>query len=307
MQPSSLSPAANNWASSLPWAVLLLLALAPFAKADTPVSAHQAIPLWPNGAPNAQGTAPEDTPTITPYVVTGKGVAPTAIVICPGGGYYRLAMNYEGYDVASWLNKNGISAFVLKYRLGPKYHYPNELLDAQRAIRWVRAHANEYGNKEDQIGIMGFSAGGHLAATAGTHFDNGKQDPQDDIDKRSCRPDFMILAYPVITMRTQTTHQASLRNLLGDHPDPALVTLLSDELQVTSKTPPAFLFHTTEDAVVPVENSISFFLALRRAGVPAEMHIYLKGHHGVGLAPKDPILHTWTDHLLDWLKVNNFR
>jgi acetyl esterase/lipase len=263
--------------------------------------------LWPNGAPNAKGTKPEDIPTITPYVVTGKDVAPTAIIICPGGGYFRLAMNYEGYDVADFLNKHGISAFVLKYRLGPKYKYPNEMLDGQRAIRWVRAHAAQYGYKEDQIGIWGFSAGGHLAATVGTHFDYGMKDPQDDIDKQSSRPDFLILAYPVITMLTQTTHQGSLRNLLGEHPDPALVKLLSDELQVTSKTPPAFLFHTTEDPVVPVENSISFYLALRKAGVPAEMHIYLKGHHGVGLASKDPILHTWTDHLLDWLKVNNFR
>jgi acetyl esterase/lipase len=216
-------------------------------------------------------------------------------------------MSHEGYEVAEWLNKHGISAFVLKYRLGPKYRYPNELLDAQRAIRWVRANAAKYEYKEDQIGIWGFSAGGHLASTAGTHFDSGMENPKDDIDKQSCRPNFMILAYPVITMKTQTTHQRSLHNLLGDNPDPKLVTLLSNELQVTSKTPPAFLFHTTEDPVVPVENSISFYLAMRKAGVPAEMHIYLKGHHGVGLATDDPVLHTWTDRLYDWLKVNHFR
>jgi acetyl esterase/lipase len=269
--------------------------------------AHPEIPLWPNGAPNAQGTSADDIPTLTLYPVSGSDVAPTAVVVCPGGGYVHLSFTKEGTDIAEWLNKHGISAFVLKYRLGPKYRYPNELLDAQRAIRWVRAHASQYGYKEEQIGIWGFSAGGHLASTAGTHFDNGKTNPQDDIDKQSCRPDFMILAYPVITMQTAYAHQGSLHSLLGENPDPQLLTYLSNELQVTAKTPPAFIFHTTEDTVVPVENSINFYLAMRRAGVPAEMHIYLKGRHGAGLAAADPILHTWPDHLLDWLKLNNFR
>jgi acetyl esterase/lipase len=285
----------------------VLLALRSLTTAQNTLIIHEEIPLWPNGAPNAQGTAPEDIPTLTLYPVTGDGTAPTAILICPGGGYGHLSMSHEGYEVAEWLNKRGISAFVLKYRLGPKYKYPNELLDAQRALRWVRAHAAQYKYKEDQIGIWGFSAGGHLASTAGTHFDLGMEKPSDDIDKQSSRPNFMILAYPVITMRTMTTHQGSLRNLLGENPDPKLVTLLSNELQVTSKTPPAFLFHTTEDPVVPVENSINFYLALRKAGVPAEMHIYLKGRHGVGLAQNDPVLRTWPDLLYDWLKINNFR
>lgn len=288
-------------------AVPLLLALCLLASAQNSLIEHKEIPLWPDGAPNAEGNAPEDIPTLTLYPVSGENAAPTAVIICPGGGYGHLSMSHEGYEVAEWLNKHGISAFVLKYRLGPKYRYPNELLDAQRAIRWVRANAAKYEYKEDQIGIWGFSAGGHLASTAGTHFDSGMENPKDDIDKQSCRPNFMILAYPVITMKTQTTHQRSMHNLLGDNPDPKLVTLLSNELQVTSKTPPAFLFHTTEDPVVPVENSISFYLAMRKAGVPAEMHIYLKGHHGVGLATDDPVLHTWTDRLYDWLKVNHFR
>ncbi len=209
---------------------------------------HQAILLWPKGAPNQEGDAD---------VATGENKVPTAVIVCPGGGYAHLAMTYEGYDVAEWLNKIGISAFVLKYRLGPKYKYPNELLDAQRAIRWVRAHSTEFGYKEDRIGIWGFSAGGHLAATAGTHFDNGMKDAADDVDKQSCRPDFLILAYPVITLKTVTTHQGSLRNLLGEHPDPKLVELLSDEDQVTAKTPPTFLFHTTEDPVVPVQGGDS--------------------------------------------------
>ena len=284
-----------------------LLALCFLTNAQNSLIEHKEIPLWPDGAPNALGTAPEDIPTLTLYPVSGENAAPTAVIICPGGGYGHLSMSHEGYEVAEWLNKHGISAFVLKYRLGPKYRYPNELLDAQRAIRWVRANAAKYEYKEDQIGIWGFSAGGHLASTAGTHFDSGMENAKDDIDKQSCRPNFMILAYPVITMKTQTTHQRSLHNLLGDNPDPKLVKLLSNELQVTSKTPPAFLFHTTEDPVVPVENSISFYLAMRKAGVPAEMHIYLKGHHGVGLATDDPVLHTWTDRLADWLKVNHFR
>jgi acetyl esterase/lipase len=288
-------------------AVPLLLALCLLASAQNSLIEHKEIPLWPDGAPNAEGNATEDIPTLTLYPVSGENAAPTAVIICPGGGYGHLSMSHEGYEVAEWLNKHGISAFVLKYRLGPKYRYPNELMDAQRAIRWVRANAAKYEYKEDQIGIWGFSAGGHLASTAGTHFDSGMENPKDDIDKQSCRPNFMILAYPVITMKTQTTHQRSLHNLLGDNPDPKLVTLLSNELQVTSKTPPAFLFHTTEDPVVPVENSISFYLAMRKAGVPAEMHIYLKGHHGVGLATDDPVLHTWTDRLYDWLKVNHFR
>jgi acetyl esterase/lipase len=286
-------------------ALVVFLFVSAFLQAQTVT--HEAVLLWPNGAPNAQGAADIDKPSLTLYPATGANKVPTAIVICPGGGYARLAMTYEGYDVAEWCNKLGISAFVLKYRLGPKYHYPNELLDAQRAIRWVRAHANQYGYKEDHIGIWGFSAGGHLASTAGTHFDNGMTNPADEIDKQSCRPNFLILAYAVITLKTMTTHQSSLRELLGEHPDPKLVELLSNELQVTPKTPPTFLFHTTEDPVVPVENSVNFYLALRKAGVPAEMHIYLKGHHGVGLAAKDPILHTWTDHLADWLKVNELR
>lgn len=291
----------------MPKLLAAILTLCFLANSQNTLITHQEVALWPNGAPNAQGTAPEDIPTLTLYPVSGTEAAPTAIVICPGGGYGHLSMSHEGYEVAEWLNKRGISAFVLKYRLGPKYRYPNQLLDVQRAIRWVRAHAAQYGYKEDQIGVWGFSAGGHLASTAATHFDSGLKNPSDDIDKQSSRPNFMILAYPVITMRSQSTHQSSLRNLLGENPDPKLVTLLSNELQVTSQTPPAFLFHTTEDPVVPVENSVNFYLALRKAGVPAEMHIYLIGRHGVGLAANDPILHTWTDRLFDWLKVNHFR
>jgi acetyl esterase/lipase len=279
---------------------LLLFAVALSLRAET-------ILLWPNGAPLAQGTADEDKPSLALYPAKGDNKLSTGIVVCPGGGYAHLAMEKEGTLIAEWLNHLGINAFVLKYRLGPKYHHPVELGDAQRAIRYVRANASSLGVDPARVGIWGFSAGGHLASTAGTHFDNGNEAAADPIDRQGSRPDFMILAYPVITMQEPFVHKGSLHMLLGPDPDPALVQLLSNELQVTSNTPPTFLFHTTEDKTVPVENSVNFYLALRKAGVPAEMHIYLKGAHGAGLAPADPILSTWPGHLADWLKVQGFR
>jgi acetyl esterase/lipase len=171
-------------------------------------------------------------------------------------------------------------------------------------LRFVRFHAADYGIASDKIGIWGFSAGGHLASTAGTHFDAGNADAADSIERVSSRPDFMILAYPVISFTTPYTHRGSLRNLLGDNPDPKLVASLSNETQVTPETPPAFLFHTSTDSGVPPENSVLFYLALRKAGVPAEMHIYERGQHGVGLAPSDPILSTWPSRLADWMKLH---
>ncbi len=267
---------------------------------------HPVIPLWPGGAPGAKGNHPADTPSLTVYQAIGKKTS-TGVVVMPGGGYVHLAFDYEGTEIGEWLNQLGISAFILKYRLGPKYHYPVELWDAQRAIRYVRAHAAEYGIDPQQIGVWGFSAGGHLASTAGTHFDKGDPSSADPIERQSSRPDFMILAYPVITLEEPYVHLGSLHALLGDKPDPSLVRSLSNETQVTSRTPPAFLFHTTEDQTVPVENSVLFYLALRKAGVPAEMHIYLKGRHGVGLAKNDPVLSTWPDRLADWLKVQGLR
>jgi acetyl esterase/lipase len=192
---------------------------------------------------------------------------------------------------------------VLQYRLGPRYHHPIELGDAQRAIRTVRAKATRYRLLPDRIGIMGFSAGGHLASTAATHFDPGNPGATDAIDRVSSRPDFAVLVYPVITFTTPYLHQGSRDNLLGPNPDPKLVENLSNELQVTAATPPTFLFHTTTDPVVPVENSVLFYLALRKAGVPAEMHIYAQGPHGVGLATTDEALSTWPARLADWLRV----
>jgi acetyl esterase/lipase len=265
----------------------------------------QAELLWPSGAPGALGSDPADQPSLTPFVVPKGSGSGAAIVVCPGGGYQNLAMDKEGYAIAKWLNTLGVSAFVLKYRLGPRYRHPIELGDAQRAIRMVRSRAAEYGVQPDRIGIMGFSAGGHLASTAGTHFDSGKPDAADPIDRAASRPDFMVLCYPVISF-VAFVHQGSKRNLLGDNPDPKLVELLSNELQVTRETPPAFLFHTTTDATVPVENSVMFYSALRKAGVPAEMHIYERGPHGVGLAANDPVLSTWPARLADWLRIHGW-
>jgi acetyl esterase/lipase len=233
---------------------------------------------------------------------SGSGAA---IVICPGGGYQNLSMDKEGYAVAKWLNSLGVSAFVLKYRLGPRYHHPIELGDAQRAIRMVRSRAAEYGLQADRIGIMGFSAGGHLASTAGTHFDAGNASAADPLDRPGSRPDFMVLCYPVISFGP-FAHVGSRRNLLGDNPDPKLVENLSNELQVTKDTPPTFLFHTTTDSTVPVENSVMFYSALRKAGVPAELHIYERGPHGVGLATTDPVLSTWPARLADWLRIHGW-
>ena len=249
------------------------------------------ILLWPNGAPGALGDADVDKPSLTIYVASQNKV-PTGVVVCPGGGYVHLAMDHEGTQIAEWLNNLGISAFVLTYRLGPKYHHPIELGDGQRAVRYVRAHASEFGIDPHRIGIWGFSAGGHMASSVGTHFDAGHTDSADPIDRESSRPDFMILSYPVITFEEPYLHRGSRNALLGNNPDLALIELLSNERQVTKDTPPAFLFHTSDDPVVPVENSIAFYSALRKAGVPAEMHIYEHGPHGVGLAKKYPELST---------------
>ena len=263
--------------------------------------APKPMPLWADGAPGALGTADEDTPTLTPYLAPAARAVGTAVIVCPGGGYLHLSMEKEGSDVARWWNSLGVTAFVLKYRLGPKYHHPIELGDAQRAIRTVRARASEWGVRPDRVGIMGFSAGGHLTATAGTHFDSGKPDAVDAIERQSSRPDFLVLGYPVVSF-TQNVHQGSKRALLGDNPDPKRVENLSNELQVTAQTPPTFLFHTSNDQTVPVENSVMFYLALHKAGVPAEMHIYENGPHGVGLAPTDEALSSWPARLADWMR-----
>lgn len=283
--------------------VLCFLSLSVMAQLPAKPTAQQSnvIMLWPDGAPGALGKEDTDQPSMRAYVPKYVRLTNTAVVVCPGGGYGILAMDHEGQQVAEWLNTLGITAFVLKYRLGPRYHHPVELHDAQRAIRYVRAHAGDYKVAPDRIGIMGFSAGGHLASTTGTHFDAGDASSADPTDRVGSRPDFMVLAYPVISFTAEYSHKGSARNLLGEKPDPALLENLSNEKQVTAQTPPTFLFHTDADTGVPAENSVAFYLALRKAKVPAELHIYEKGPHGVGLAPTDPILSTWRERLAGWL------
>lgn len=279
--------------------LLLPILFVPMIKA-----AENPIVLWPGGAPGAAGNEPLDIPTLTPYLPPKEKVTGAAIIVCPGGGYTHLA-DHEGRPVAEWLNSLGITAFVLKYRLGPRYHHPAPLQDAARAIRLVRARAGAWRLDPQRIGILGFSAGGHVASTAGTHFDSGNPSAADLIDRESSRPNLMILIYAVITMRGKG-HAGSRLNLLGANPSTELVALLSNEEQVTKETPPTFLVHTMTDATVPVENSLLFVSALRKAGVPFELHLYERGPHGFGLGEKDPILATWPARCADWLKLHGF-
>jgi len=266
------------------------------------VSEPDTILLWPGSAPGALGNDDADKPSITVYYPLNPRASGTGIIVAPGGSYGMLASNHEGRQVANWLNALGVTAFVLKYRLGPRYHHPIELGDAQRAIRLVRAKAQEFGIQADRIGMMGFSAGGHLASTAGTHFDNGNASASDPIDRVSCRPDFLILGYAVISFTAPYTHQGSANNLLGENADPKLRAELSNEFRVTPQTPPTFLFSTSADTLVPPENSVAFYLALRKAGVPAELHIFENGSHGVGLDLNDPALGVWPTLLANWLR-----
>jgi acetyl esterase/lipase len=266
----------------------------------------QTLLLWPGAAPGASGEEDRDKPAITVYMPPSTAGPMTAVIIAPGGSYRNLSMNLEGRAPANYLNALGVAAFVLRYRLGPRYHHPIELGDAQRAIRTVRARAQEWHIAPDRIGIMGFSAGGHLASSASTHFDAGSPGSADPIDRVSSRPDFAVLGYPVISFVEAWTHQGSKTSLLGDNPDPALARSLSSELQVTDKTPPTFIYHTNADTVVPVENSVAYFLALRKAGVPAELHVFKEGRHGTGLGMQDPALSEWPTLLANWLRVSGF-
>lgn len=265
------------------------------------------VVLWPDGAPAALGKTDNDIPTLTPYLPEPDAATGAAMVICPGGGYGGLAP-HEGNDYALWLNQHGVTAFVLKYRLGSHgYRHPVMLQDAARAVRLVRGRASEWSVDSHRVGIMGSSAGGHLASTLLTHFDAGKPDATDPIERESSRPDLGILGYPVITMG-RYTHRGSRDNLLGKNPPAELVALLSNELQVTKETPPCFVWHTWEDNAVPLENSLDFAAALRKAGVPFDLHVYQQGRHGLGLADKPPFAHPhpWAADCLFWLKLHNF-
>ena len=259
------------------------------------------IELWPEGAPDAVGNEEADRPFLVAHVPGSK--APTAaVVVCPGGGYGGLATGHEGADIAKWLNGLGIAAFVLHYRLCPRYCHPIPLKDAQRAIRLVRHRAEDWNVDPNKLGVWGFSAGGHLASTTATHFDPGNKFAADPLERESSRPDFLILGYPVVTFKEPYAHTGSRKNLIGEAPDESLIADLSNETRVTRDTPPTFLFHTDADRGVPSENSVLFYLALRKAGVPAEMHIFADGPHGVGLAPDDPVLSKWPELLAGWLR-----
>jgi acetyl esterase/lipase len=297
----------NHPCLALPLVAILLLPLAQKANAqhialqDTSAE-PRVMRLWEQPTPGALGDADEDRPTLTLYPVSEEKELRPAVIVIPGGSYQWLATNHEGRQMANWLNAAGITAFVLKYRLGPKYHHPVELWDVQRAIRMVRARAADFGVIPDKIGVLGFSAGGHLASTAETHFDSGNPASPDPIDRASSRPDFAVLAYPVISFVASYAHTTSRDNLLGKNASPELAKELSSELHVTPQTPLTFLWSSTTDDVVPVENSVAFYLALLKAKVPAELHIFADAPHGVGLDLRNPSVGMWSQLLLQWLK-----
>ena len=261
-------------------------------------------PLWPGGAPGALGTGEGDIPMLTlfrPQPHTGNG---TAVIIAPGGAYLGLASNLEGRQVADWYTARGVTAFVLRYRLGRRYLYPVPLQDAQRAIRFVRSHAQEFGIGPDRIGFMGFSAGGHLAAMTATSFDSGKAEAPDVIDRASSRPDFVVLGYPWLNaMEKNETGVLSYCSALKISADQCVnFETYSPDQHVSAQIPPTFIYHTTDDELVPVEASIKYYRALRAAGVPVEMHLFGHGRHGSGLGLGDPSLDLWPVLLESWLR-----
>lgn len=277
------------------------------------------LPLWEGDPPNYRASGESihwDTsnivrvslvqhPDIAVFLPSPAHATGQAVVICPGGGYHILAYHYEGTDVARWFSSRGIAAFVLKYRLPVSKSnvvpHRSPLMDAQRALRLVRHHAASWNIDPGRVGIMGFSAGGHLASTLSTHFDAGDPDHPDPVERMSCRPDFSILMYPVITFTGDFMHSGSMKALLGEDPDPDLARYYSNETQVTADTPPAILIHSGDDKGVPVENSISYHRALLEHGIPAEMHVYPYGGHGYSLAIGKGHLSTWPDRVLEWI------
>ncbi|RIV46143.1 alpha/beta hydrolase [Flagellimonas pelagia] len=284
---------------------------------------HAILPLWPNKIPNQKETDEKEDatfnddgilwitnvqePTIEVYLPTKKTATGQAVLIFPGGGYYGLAYDWEGTDIAKAFNAKGIAGIVVKYRLPwSKSITSNKnivpLQDAQRAIRMVRQNAGEWNISPNKIGIMGFSAGGHLASTLGTHYNEKVYDRQDDIDDLSARPDFMALVYPVITLGAVSTHSGSRKSLVGDNPTQEQIDYLSNEKHVDKNTPTTFLVHAADDDGVSVENSILFFRALREEGVSAAMHIYPKGGHGFSLALHDPVLRNWINLFFEWVE-----
>jgi acetyl esterase/lipase len=283
------------------------------------LNAQDTLRLWNENMPYSNGTIGQEEftdqghvrniqdPTITVYLPEESKNTGAAVVICPGGGYWLLAIKHEGHDIARWLNTIGVAGIVLKNRLPTSENITDSsevaLADAQRAVRMTRYHAAEWGIDPTKIGIMGFSAGGHLASTAGTHFDRGLAESVDSVQKVSCRPDFMILMYPVISMSEPFMHSGSAKNLIGANPSEEQKLRFSNEKQVNADTPPTILIHSSDDKAVPVANSIVFFQALNAHGVSAELHIYNSGAHGYGLGRKDGSSHNlWPATCEAWLK-----
>ena len=281
-------------------------AAAPAPAVPDPALPHGQIRyLWPQGAPGAVGAEEQDKPHLE--IFTGYGPAPhTAVIVCPGGGYTHLAYEKEGTQIAEWLNLRGITAFVLTYRLAPRYQYPQPILDGYRSVRWVRSHAAEYHVAADRIGMWGFSAGGHLVGMVGTHFDDGNPQAADPIDRVSDRPDFVISSYGVLTLLPEVAKPGTLKTLLGDRVTQSLLDEVSPDKHVTAQTPPFFLFSTTADQGVPPLSTVTFYAALVRASVPAEMHIFQTGPHGTALGQSNPELAEWPTLLENWLRINGW-
>jgi acetyl esterase/lipase len=289
-------------AHHLPLTILSLLVLALlFTTQVNAVDEPKTLLLWADGAPETKGDKPQDKPEIIVYLPAPEKATGAAVVICPGGGYGGLMMSYEGRDIAKWLNGMGIAGIVLKYRVMP-YRHPCPMLDGQRAMRIVRKNAKAWGIKPDHIGIMGFSAGGHVASTVGTHFDAGNAKANDPIEQVSSRPDFMILIYPVITMG-EKGHAGSRNTLLGPNPTQAEIDFVSNEKQVTADTPPAFLAHSKKDSAVSVANSQMFYDALIKNKVKATFLELSTGEHGLGCG-NGPEWKAWQDACAEWLKAD---
>jgi acetyl esterase/lipase len=274
-----------------------------YSSVSMAIEPFEIVRLWEGDAPGAIGTEEKDVPTVSVYL-PGNQPAPTgAIVICPGGGYGGLAMDHEGHQIAQWANEMGFAGIIVSYRhRGRGYGHPAPMLDAQRAVRLTRSRAPEWNIDPARVGILGFSAGGHLTTTVLTHFDRGDPQAIDPVDQQSCRPDFGVVCYAVIALGREYTHQGSQRNLLGESASEELIESLSNERQVTADTPPCFVWHTAADQAVPVENSIHFFSALMTAGVPAELHIFPEGRHGIGLGASVPGASQWPKLCEVWLK-----